>query len=168
MNSFRLIQGILCMLLMLVPSALPEDFAFRESGEENLQVLAHRVHEKINAERHTRGLKVLNWNEKLAGEAKRHAANMAHRRFFSHMDPLRGDLSERLDTAGIAWNRCAENLYKEKGNRNPATSVVQAWLNSPGHRKNMLDLWMIEAGVGVAMGPDGVLHIVQTYMYPIY
>lgn len=84
---------------------------------------------------------------------------------FFHVDPGRGDLANRLDSIGIDWNRCSENLYLEKGIKDPAAHFVQSWQNSPGHRKNMLDFWMFEAGVGAALQNDGVLVIVQAYVY---
>jgi uncharacterized protein YkwD len=39
-------------------------------------------------------------------------------------------------------------------------------MKSPGHRKNVLDLGMVEAGVGIAVKSDGTLLIVQQYIYP--
>jgi len=151
---------------VFVSTALPQKSVFPKTEVNELNSLECRVHDSVNTERHSHGLKKLLWNESLADEARRHAANMAHRQFFSHTDPTRGDLAERLDRAGIAWNRCSENIYKEKGIRDPAADVVTAWMNSPGHRKNLMDLWMVEAGVGVAMQPDGTMLIVQAYIYP--
>jgi len=164
--TFRFVQGFLCTVVVFVFMAFLQDPAITKEDETELYALAHRVHENINAERHTRGLNTLRWNEELAGEARRHAANMARRRFFYHVEPPRGGLAERLDWAGIEWNRCSENLYKFFGIHDPAEDVVQAWLNSSTHRKNLLDLWMVESGVGVAVQPDGALLIVQEYMYP--
>lgn len=157
---------LLCALAMFASMVFPQISFLPIADETGLQTLARKVYDNINAERRARGLHTLHWNEELAGEARRHAVNMARRKFFDHVDPQRGDLAERINGSGIQWYRCSENLYREKEIRDPAEHVIQAWLNSPEHQKNMLDFWMAETGVGVAIQPGGVVFIVQEYMYP--
>jgi len=161
-------QRYLYTLAMLSVAVLLHSSLLSAADVKSIHSLERRVHEKINAERQEHGLNILLWNDSLAGVARIHAENMAHRRFFSHTDPEKGDLSQRLDKAGIAWLRCSENIYREKGLRDPAADVVKVWLKSPGHRTNMLDLWMVESGVGAAMQADGTWIIVQAYLYPDY
>jgi uncharacterized protein YkwD len=133
-------------------------------AESDLRKLEQQIFQKVNAARAENQAPQLSWKEELASEARRHAGNMAARRFFSHEDPKRGELAKRLDTSGINWNRCAENIYREQGLQNPADDAVQAWLQSPGHRRNMLDHGFAETGVGVAVQPDGSIYVVQVFI----
>ena len=131
---------------------------------QDLSRIEMQVHQAVNRERQAARLPPLAWNEGLAAEARRHAANMARKSFFAHEDPLRGDLARRLDASRIAWTRCAENLYEIKGPGEPARRAVAAWLRSPIHRRNMLDNGLRETGVGTALRRDGALVIVQELM----
>jgi uncharacterized protein YkwD len=84
--------------------------------------------------------------------------------FFSHEDPTRGGLSERLDSVGINWMRCAENIYREKGSINPSQDAVKTWMDSDSHRPNILDKMFTDSGVGAAMQSNGNLFIVQDFL----
>jgi uncharacterized protein YkwD len=132
----------------------------------SVHVAEHRVFEEVNRVRRAQGLEVLEWNESLAEEAQRQAQNMAARKFFAHRDPVRGDIGERLNASHIQWSGCAENLFRERGYDDPVAVAVQGWLDSPGHRRNMLDKAMTQTGVGIAVeGADTVL-IVQEFIRP--
>jgi uncharacterized protein YkwD len=132
----------------------------------NVRGAEHRVFEEVNRVRRAQGLEPLEWNEMLAEEAQRQAQNMAARRFFAHRDPVRGDIGERLNASHIRWVDCAENLFRERGYNDPVAAAVRGWLESPGHRRNMLDKVMTQTGVGIAVdGPDTVL-IVQEFIRP--
>jgi uncharacterized protein YkwD len=167
MKFLKLIQMLLFSLAFSAATAMTQNPVALKTEQAGPDTLAKQIHRNINTKRKSLGLNALRWNEELAHEARRHAASMAKGRFLSHVDPRRGNLWERLDSAGVAWSKCSENIYKERGILDPAADVVAAWLNSPSHRKNMLDLWMVEAGVGVATQPDGSILVVQVYMYPI-
>jgi uncharacterized protein YkwD len=152
----------LCFLLLAAIPGLPS----LPEPAGDLGRLELQVHRAVNKERARRKLPALAWNDRLSAEARRHAVNMARYRFFAHEDPRRGDLADRLDSSGIDWNRCAENLYEEKGQwNNLAASAVKAWLGSPGHRRNMLDSTFSEAGVGAAVQKDGTVLIVQNFVW---
>jgi uncharacterized protein YkwD len=138
----------------------------RSQAQINVRGTERRVFEEVNRVRRAQGLERLEWNERLAQEARRQALNMAARRFFAHRDPVRGDIAERLNASHIEWRNCAENLSQERGYDDPVAVAVQGWLESPGHRKNMLDKVMTQTGVGVAIeGLDTVL-IVQDFIRP--
>jgi uncharacterized protein YkwD len=132
--------------------------------ESSLRKLELRIFQKVNELRKERNAPDLIWNEFVASEARRHAANMSARHFFAHEDPQRGDIDKRLNRSSIEWNRCAENIYREKGFEDPVDDVTQSWLNSPEHRRNMMDSGLAETGVGAFMQPDGTAFIVQIYI----
>jgi uncharacterized protein YkwD len=155
------------VLWIIIFAAIPAPCLHPEYSvltSEDLFSIELQVQREVNEVRQTARIPKLNWNEKLTMEARRHAKNMAGRQFFSHYDSTRGDLSHRLDRSGIEWTRCAENLYSEKGFHNPAKHAVQVWLESPEHRKNMLDSMLSDAGVGAALQSDGTLFIVHVFI----
>jgi uncharacterized protein YkwD len=129
-----------------------------------LQEIEERVYAAVNQLRNSENKPELRKDERLVLEARRHAENMSLRRFFAHEDPSRGDLARRLDDSKIGWQRCAENIYQGKRIEDPAGDAVRSWLNSAGHKKNMLDSNLTETGVGVAVRKDGTLFIVQEFM----
>lgn len=135
-----------------------------ETPEQPLAVIERRVWEIVNQERTELGLKALAWDDRLAGAAREHAANMVRYRFFSHSDPIRGDLRDRLGKAKISWRKAAENLFAARGYEDPARAAVEGWMRSPGHRKNALDRDLTRAGAGAIRAPDGTVYLVQIYI----
>ncbi|MFI7609286.1 CAP domain-containing protein [Micromonospora sp. NPDC049366] len=91
------------------------------------------------------GVPPLEINELLRQAARSHSADMARRRFFSHNDPDGVTPFERMWAHGYA-EPAAENLAH--GQRQPQ-QVIHAWLNSPGHRANLLHPDFATIGVGV-------------------
>ncbi|HTY62595.1 MAG TPA: CAP domain-containing protein [Acidobacteriota bacterium] len=130
---------------------------------EELQRLEQLVQQNVNHERISKHIPQLDWNERLAAEARRHAENICNRRFFAHEDPVRGNVDRRLDASGIRWQRCAENIYAGAFN-GLVDEAVAAWRLSPEHRKIMLDSMLSEAGVGIAIRRDGTMIVVQEFI----
>lgn len=154
------------LALLLAVAGCVGRSAWREQRDAELPRLEQRVFEGINQQRRNHGLGGLKWNEKLAQEARRHARNMAARRFFSHVDPVRGDLIPRLKSGQIQWRDIGENLCEEEGSENPGEDAIQGWMKSPGHRRNILNKVFTQTGVGAAFRGDGTLFIVQEFMRP--
>ncbi len=134
-----------------------------ESAGDMLLLLEQQVFHHVNQERRLRQIPELAWSDTLALEAKHHASRLAEGRFLSHQDSLRGYLDRRLEGAGISWRRCAENLY-EGNYPDPARNALQAWMNSSGHRRNLMDAQWSDTGVGAARRRDGRIIIVQEYV----
>jgi uncharacterized protein YkwD len=130
------------------------------TSQEGLNNAAQAIGCLVNAERTSRGLKPLRRDGDLAQAARRHSADMARRNYFSHVTPGGEDLGDRLREAGYGdpgdgW-RAGENLGWGTGNRATPASLVDEWLASDGHRRNMLKESFRELGVGVAAGaPQG-------------
>jgi uncharacterized protein YkwD len=133
------------------------------ASADDLHRIEQQIQQRVNDARASTHIPQLNWSDQLASEARRHAQNIATGRFFSHEDPMRGNIDQRLDASGIRWNRCAENIYAgEIGDL--AEEAVTAWRISPEHRKIMLDSMFSEAGVGIAVRPDGTIIVVQEFI----
>ena len=126
------------------------------TSQEGLSNAAGAIVCLVNAERTSRGLKPLRRDSDLAQAARRHAADMARRNYFAHVTPGGEDLGDRLRDAGYGdpgdgW-RAGENLGWGTGNRATPNSLVDEWLASPAHKRNMLENSFRELGVGVAAG----------------
>lgn len=73
----------------------------------------------------------------------------------------------RIDAAGGSWSRIAENLATMSGPAsNVAAQTVRLWLDSEGHRRNMLEPAYTHTGVGVAIDSDGIWYVTQVYVLP--
>ena len=121
----------------------------REPTERDLRQLEQRVHHLINEQRRRAKLPPLTWHEQVAHAARDHSKNMAERNFFDHRDPRLGDVDQRLNRFRIEWRACGENIFMLSGYSNPAQVAVNGWMNSPGHRANILQEEFTHAGVGV-------------------
>jgi uncharacterized protein YkwD len=102
----------------------------------------------VNEERAINGLMPLNADARLITAARNHSQDMADNVYFSHMSQDNRMFSQRISDAGYSWNRVAENIGY--GYTTPA-AIVNAWLNSPGHRANMLDPNYCDGGPGYAI-----------------
>ncbi len=108
-----------------------------------------RVRQQINAIRQQQGLNQLRNNEKLAQVARNYSRQMAEQNFFSHTSPQGTTVVQRVHSAGIFYFMVGENLFKGTNLPDPVPSAVQGWVNSPGHRENILRPEFRETGVGV-------------------
>jgi uncharacterized protein YkwD len=111
------------------------------SGSTAAQVIA-----LVNQERAKQGCRAVTSNARLTQAAQGHSADMARRGFFDHTNPDGKDPGDRITATGYRWSTYGENIAK--GQPTPA-SVMKSWMNSPGHRANILNCKFAEIGVGV-------------------
>lgn len=136
------------------------------AAPDPLHALARKVFDKVNRQRRLHGLHELAWNDAVAAQARLQSINMMERGFFSHSDPLRGTLASRLSRAGIRWNRCGENIFREQGMDEPADEAVEGWMRSPAHRASILDPLFTQTGAGIAISADTEYFITQIFVRP--
>lgn len=110
---------------------------------------AGQVVKLTNKERAKAGCKALRSNSLLKSAAQKHSADMAKKNYFSHTGKDGRSPFDRMTDAGYSFTAAAENIAA--GQRTPA-GVVQGWMNSSGHRKNILNCAYTEIGVGYAKG----------------
>ncbi len=104
----------------------------------------------VNAERAKRGLKALGHNWQLSRVARYKSEDMRDKGYFSHTSPTYGSPFQMIKSFGISYRTAGENIAR--GQQTPA-AVVSAWMNSSGHRANILNSSFTEIGVGyVASG----------------
>lgn len=104
-----------------------------------------RVVELTNTERSKAGLSPLKFNPVLGAAAQKHSVDMALNDFFGHTGSTGSQLGDRISSEGYKWSYCAENVYA--GGSTPE-DAVQGWMNSTGHRDNILSPNATEIGVG--------------------
>lgn len=105
----------------------------------------NRVVELTNLERTKAGLPPLRLNPLLTAAALAHSQDMASQDYFDHAEPDGGSPGDRIEATGYQSAGWAENIYA--GGSTPE-EVVEGWMNSPGHRANILNPEMQEIGVG--------------------
>ena len=110
----------------------------------------------LNAERAARQLAPLRSNQLLARAAVAHSRDMVARAYFSHTSLSGADFVERIRRTGYTraarrWT-VGENLAWGTGTRAMPREIVQSWMESPGHRANILNGSFREVGLGVTLG----------------
>jgi len=110
----------------------------------------------VNVERTSRGLKALKRDRDLTQAARGHTYDMVANRYFAHTSPNGDSLGDRIRQTGYGkpgdgW-KVGENLGWGTGERATPNFLVDEWLNSAGHKKNLLTGAYRELGVGVAIG----------------
>jgi uncharacterized protein YkwD len=123
-----------------------------------------RAFELMNAERQVAGLPMLVWSDEAAKLARTHARNMADSRFFSHTGLDGQTVDVRASRMGVKWRAIGENIATMKGYDDPAAKAVDTWMNSSGHKRNILNAVYNETAVGVAMASDGTLYFTQVFL----
>jgi len=163
----------------------------RSDGKKhNIDVgrLEKKIHDLINQERKKKGLASLSWNESLNSIARSYSRDMIERKFFSHNDPDGRSFLERYQAGGFvcklrngnetclgAENIAQDNLYSSVVYRNGvpsydwnsedeiAASVVKRWIQSRGHRENILTAYFKRQGIGVAVSDDGKVYVTENF-----
>jgi uncharacterized protein YkwD len=98
----------------------------------------------VNAKRRSIGCPELKWDSQLALVALKHSRDMVSRNFFGHTNPDGKGPFERLQESKVVFSAAAENIAS--GSKT-GREVFEIWLNSPGHRKNMLNCRFTRHGV---------------------
>lgn len=110
---------------------------------------ARDVFTLTNQERIKAGLAPFTWSDALADVAAAHCQDMSERQFFDHVNPDGLSPFDRMAAAGIHYSWAAENIAM--GYPSPQ-AVVEGWMNSPGHRANILNEHLTTLGVGYYEG----------------
>lgn len=155
--------------------------------------MAQSIHERVNSEREAAGQSPLAWSDDLAALSRSHSQDMIHRDFFDHVNPDGQGPTDRgqamdVSCATIVEDRqmrgIAENIYDasayhtrrttRRGNETSVTynwktadelseAVVQGWMGSVGHRRNILNGAYQAQGLGVAVSDDLRVLVTQTF-----
>jgi uncharacterized protein YkwD len=146
------------------------------------------IHTLVNRERGKHGLSLLAENDALVRIARGHSKDMANRRYFSHDSPEGHDFSFRYRQEGytcalrigntvyggaenifqnVRYNSVTtmngESYYDWNSEEQIAETTVRGWMDSPGHRKNILTPHWRSEGIGVFLSPDDKVYITQNF-----
>jgi uncharacterized protein YkwD len=111
--------------------------------------MEREVQRQINTIRQQQGLRTLRDNPRLAAVARDYSRRMAAQNFFAHVSPQGDTLSDRVKAAKIFYLVVGENLFTSTNIPQPTNAAVEGWMQSPGHRENILRSEFRETGVGV-------------------
>lgn len=119
-----------------------------------------RAFDLLNADRAKNGLKPLKLNSQLTALGGRYAQDMINRNFFSHYNPEGQSPFDRMQQAGISYNHAGENLAINSN----VDTAEKAFMNSSGHKDNILSPNYTEVGVGVRYDAKGSAYVVQEFI----
>lgn len=105
----------------------------------------NKVLELVNAERAKNGLSALQMDESVRKVARVKSSDMSQNNYFSHTSPTYGTPFEMLKSYGISYKSAGENIAQ--GYTSPE-AVVNGWMNSSGHRANILNASYTHIGIG--------------------
>ena len=123
------------------------------------------VQQRINEIRQKNELNPLENNESLAQVARNYSQQMARDNFFSHTGSDGSTLAQRVSAGGISYFVVGENLFKSTNAPSPVPLAVKGWMDSPGHRENILRPVFTQTGVGV-WREGNTYYITQLFMRP--
>ncbi len=121
------------------------------------------VLELVNQERRNNGLQPLRGNWELARVARYKSEDMKRSNYFSHTSPTYGSPFDMLKSFRISYSAAGENIA---AGQKTAREVMNSWMNSPGHRANILSPNFTELGVGYAEGGSQRTYWTQMFIRP--
>lgn len=114
-----------------------------------VQEYENEVIRLVNEKRAQNGLKALKADWELSRVARYKSQDMKDNNYFSHTSPVYGSPFDMIKNFGISYKSAGENIAK--GQKTPQ-AVVNAWMNSSGHRANILNSSYTKIGVGYVAG----------------
>lgn len=124
---------------------VPPTQAEQSSEQQNVSEYVQKVVELTNVERTKNGLSALTINDSLNAAAQKHAEDMYINNYFSHTSQDGRTMSNRVQEYTTDYTTLGENIAM--GQQTPE-EVVAGWMNSPGHRANILNGNFQEIGIG--------------------
>ena len=173
-----------------IPKKIQENNPLNKKPEIDKIKLELQIHHLTNQHRVENGLKQLSWDDELTAIARNHSQDMALRDYFSHDNPRGQDPTDRATSQGyrcekmvgnliyygVAENIFQNNLYDAVWYTNGipmsydwntldeiAQSTVNGWMDSLGHRQNILTKTYDSEGIGVAIAEDDKVYITQNF-----
>ncbi len=128
------------------PAQTQQPVQASQSGSFQQQILT-----LVNVERRKANLQPLTLNNQLGQAAQNHTNDMVSKSYFSHTSPSGGTMTSRVNATGYVYSTIGENIAAGSSTAN--TTMTQ-WMNSPGHRANILNPKFRELGVGYAPSND--------------
>jgi uncharacterized YkwD family protein len=119
-----------------------------------------RILQLVNAERAKAGAKPLSANSACTKLARMKSQDMVDNNYFSHQSPTYGSPFDMLKANNVSYMYAGENIAMNQS----ADAAFKAWMNSEGHRKNILNPNFTELGVGIAPKGNGSYIYTQLFI----
>jgi hypothetical protein len=156
-REFRSLGIFLAATLFFLPPITSAQSSHLQQNDSERQLF-----ESLNHERAAHSLPALRWDDALFKAARLHALRMVNLNQLEHQLPNEPKLQDRCADAGARFSVIAENIAVGS---NPNT-IHSGWMESPGHRKNILDGRYNSVGIAVVRGTGG-LFAVQDFSHSI-
>lgn len=127
----------------------------------NQQSMEQQVVSLVNAERAKHGLQPLRENWELSRVARFKSNDMRDSNYFSHTSPTYGSPHQMIRDFGLSYRASGENIA---AGQTSAQAVFNSWMNSTGHRQNILSANYTEIGVGYSQGGSYGHYWTQMFM----
>lgn len=131
------------------------------SAPNDISALENEVIRLVNVERAKAGKSTLTPNNEINRVARIKSQDFINKNYFGHNSPTYGTPFDMLRSFGITFTAAAENIAS--GQRS-AAEVMNTWMNSSGHRANILDSAYNQIGIGVARDKNGNLYWTQMFI----
>lgn len=127
----------------------------------NIKNIEKEVIELTNRERVNNGLKPLKYDWQLSRVARYKSNDMRDKNYFSHTSPTYGAPAKMIKDFGVNYTAMGENIAM---GHKTAWSVVNGWMNSSGHRANILNSNFTHIGVGYSISSSGKRYWTQMFI----
>ena len=117
----------------------------------------------VNEERKKAGLSPLTKNWEVSRVARIKSQDMIENNYFAHNSPVYGTPFQMLKSFGISYRYAGENIAK---GQTSSQAVMNAWMNSSGHKANILNKNYTQIGVGLAKSQNGTYYWTQMFLTP--
>jgi uncharacterized protein YkwD len=129
-----------------------------------IESLERQCLDEVNRVRRAQRLARLDFYADLLPVARAYSRRMAEEHFFSHDDPEGRTVRERVSDADIRWRIVGENLSYSNGYLNPVAASIHGWMESPGHRRNLLDPDYKLTAIGAWIASDGTVYFTEIFL----
>ncbi|HEX9503538.1 MAG TPA: CAP domain-containing protein [Patescibacteria group bacterium] len=137
--------AVFCLVIWSLRIIIPATVTFASQSIDATDLM-----NKINEQRTQRFIQTLNTNSKLTVAAMAKAHDMLTRSYFAHIDPDGNYVWPRIEAAGyVPYQTLGENLAMDFTS---ADGVINAWMNSPTHRANVVNEKFVDQGLGTVAG----------------
>lgn len=128
---------------------------------DDVKALELRVVTLVNQQRANNGLPALKLNWEVSRVARYKSQDMIDKKYFDHQSPTYGSPFNMMENFGIKFSAAGENIAY--GQKTPE-AVMNSWMNSPGHRSNILNPTYNQIGVGAAKSSNGTFYWTQMFI----
>jgi uncharacterized protein YkwD len=129
-----------------------------------IEKLEQECHSEVNRLRAANRVAPLSLSDDLRWAARAYSRRMAEEGFFSHTDPEGRMIRDRLAEAGVKWRSLGENIASNKGYVNPVAACMRGWMDSSGHKRNILNPEFDNTAIGVWIAADGTFFFTQIFI----